>query len=131
METRLETATRLLAALEDLVAQEAMLVRTMDFVDAVAIRERAAPVVERLCELAADWSGDESQSPAGIAVRQRLSELLDRAGQNYHFLETQLARLQTELDRVSEARGRLRRVAPAYSAYRRTSAGESRLNTAA
>jgi hypothetical protein len=122
METPLATATRLLTALEELVMQEAILIRTMDFVEAVEVRERTAPLVEKLCALAPD--------PAVAALRPRIDGLLERCGQNYHFLDGQLTRLQGELDRVTEARGRLRRVAPAYTAGRGTPA-ESRLNTAA
>lgn len=121
METPLQTATRLLAALEELSGQETILIRTMEFVEAVAVQERAAPLVATLCELAVD--------PAVAALRPRVTGLLDRWGQNYHFLDTQLARLNEELQRVTEARGRLRHVAPAYRTV--PAAAESRLNTAA
>jgi hypothetical protein len=120
METPFETAQRLLSALDELVMQETMLIRTMDFVEAVEVRERAAPLVIRLCGLA----GDSDIT----ALRPRVDALLDRCSQNYHFLDTQLQRLQSELDRVNTARGRLRKVAPAY---RSEAPSESRLNTAA
>ena len=120
METSRETAQRLLTALEELVMQETLLIRTMDFVEAVEVRERSAPLVEKLCLLAAD--------PAVRQLQPRVTGLLDRCSQNHHFLETQLQRLQGELDRVSSARGRLRKVAPAY---RGGTFAESRLNTAA
>lgn len=121
METPFQTATRLLTALEELTAQETLLIRTMDFVEAVTVRERAAPLVEKLCSLAA--------VPEVAALRPRVNGLLDRCGQNHHFLDTQLARLQGELTRVNEARGRLRRVAPVYGTP--AIATQSRLNTAA
>lgn len=120
METPLQTAVRLLGALDELVAQEARLLRTMDFVEAVEVQERAAPLVERLCALAPD--------PAVAGLRPRVTALLERREQNYHFLDIQLTRLQGELRRVNEARGRLNRVAPAYGGPRPI---ESRLNTAA
>ena len=116
------TATRLVSALEELITQETVLIRTMDFIDAVQVRERAAPLVEKLCELATD--------PAIETLRPRIDGLLERCSQNYHFLDGQLTKLQHELNRVGEARGRLRNVAPAYKAGR-TVTGESRLNTAA
>ncbi|AOS45087.1 hypothetical protein Verru16b_02163 [Lacunisphaera limnophila] len=121
METPVQTAQRLLTALEELVGQETLLVRTMDFVEAVAVRERAAPLVEKLCALAA--------VPAVASLRPRVDLLLERSGQNHHFLDAQLARLQGELARVNEARGRLRRVAPAYG--QPAPVTQSRLNTAA
>ena len=121
MEPPLETAQRLLTALEELVMQETLLIRTMDFVEAVEVQERAAPVVARLCALA--------EVAAVGALRPRVAELLERRSQNYHFLDTQLQRLQGELNRVTTARGRLRNVAPAYRGA--PALAESRLNTAA
>lgn len=124
METPFATATRLLAALEELIAEETTLIRTMDFVEAVEARERAAPLVDGLCALADD--------PSVLTLRPRLDALLERSGQNYHFLSNQLERLQAELTRVNEACGRMRRVAPVYKTVRSAAPhGESRLNTAA
>jgi hypothetical protein len=122
METPPATAHRLLAALEELVTLETMLLRTMDFVEAVQVREQMAPIVEELCALAAD--------PAVRALQPRVDTLLRYGAQNYHFLDGQLARMQEELSRVAEARGRLRHVAPAYGTTR-AATGESRLNAAA
>jgi len=121
MESPLQTASRLLAALETLSAEETTLIRTMDFVEATAVRERAAPLVERLCELAAE--------PAVQSLRPQVTTLLERSAQNFHFLNAQLTRLNEELTRVTEARHRLRRVAPVYKIASRPT--ESRLNTAA
>ena len=115
-----ETAQRLLTALEELVMQESLLIRTMDFVEAVEVRERAAPLVAQLCALAED--------PLVTALQPRVAGLLDRCSQNHHFLDTQLQRLQVELDRVTAARNRLRQMAPVY---RGGALAESRLNTAA
>jgi hypothetical protein len=121
METPLQTATRLLAALEELAGQETIHIRTMEFVEAVGVQERAAPLVATLCALAAE---------AGVAtLRPRIDGLLERWGRNYHFLDTQLAQLHDELQRVAAARGRLRHVAPAYKTV--AAPAESRLNTAA
>jgi len=120
MESPLTTAQRLLTALEELVMQETVLIRTMDFVEAVEVRERAAPLVTRLCALAED--------PAVQTLVPRVGDLLDRCSQNHHFLDTQLQRLQVELDRVGAARNRLRKLAPVY---RGGTSAESRLNTAA
>jgi hypothetical protein len=121
METSLQAANRLLIALEELVMQETMLIHSLDFVEAVSVRERTGPLVERLCMLAAD---------ATIArMRPRVALLLDRWSENHRFLDTQLSRVQDELSRMTEARGRLRRVVPAYLSQ--SVHYESRLNTAA
>lgn len=121
METPGQSATRLLTALEELVMEETTLIRTMDFVEAVEVRERSNPLVERLCALAIDHEVS--------AMWPRVSALLARWSQNHHFLDAQLARLQGELNRVTEARRRLRRVVPAYVGA--ATVPESRLNTAA
>ena len=121
METPLQTAARLLAALEDLAAQEAVLLRTLDFVDAVAVQERAAPLVDQLAALALH--------PEVASLRTKVKALVDRRQQSRHFLDAQLSRLQSELRRIDEARSRLSRVAPAYVTATRVM--ESKLNTAA
>ena len=121
METPLQTAARLLAALEDLTAQESVLLRTLDFVDAVAVQERAAPLVDQLTALAIH--------PEVISLRAKVAKLVERRLQSRHFLDTELGRLQSELRRIDEARTRLSRVAPAYVTVPRTV--ESKLNTAA
>ncbi len=121
METPLQTATRLLTVLEDLTAQESILLRTLDFVDAVAVQERAAPLVDQLSALAIH--------PEVAALRVKVKALVERRLQSRHFLDAQLGRLQSELRRIDEARSRLSRVAPAYVTSPRLV--ESKLNTAA
>jgi len=125
METPLAAATRLTIALEELVMEETILVRTMDFSAAVEVRDRAAPLVEKLCELAG--------APEVQSLRPRVSALLHRCDQNHQFIEEHRVKLQSELNRVTEARGRLRVFAPAYgSPYAaRPATPDSRLNTAA
>lgn len=115
-----QTASRLLGALEEMLIEETTLIRTMDFVEAVVVRERSGPLVEKLCCLASD--------PAVQQLRPRVQLLLNRWSQNHHFLDEQLHRLQIELSRVSDARSRLKRVLPAYLS---STVAESRLNTAA
>ena len=121
METPVQTAVRLLSALEDFSAQEANLLRTMDFVEAVAVQERAFPLVRMLAELA--------NEPGVAALKPQVAALLARREQNRHFIDAQLARLQSELRRIDEARIRLARLAPAYAG----AAGQpsARLNSAA
>jgi hypothetical protein len=117
-----QTAHRLLAALEDLASQEAVLLRSLDLVEAVQISERAAPLVEKLCALA----GDPDLAP----LRPRIEELVAQRRRNAVLLDSHLARLQSELRRIDEARSRLSRVAPVYNGGV-APALESRLNTAA
>jgi hypothetical protein len=121
METPVQTAVRLLSALEDMAAQESNLLRTLDFVDAVEIQERAAPLVQKLVELA--------HHPEVAALQSRVGALLTRRNQNRHFLDAHLAQLQSELRRIDEARVRLAGLAPAYCTGSMNV--QSRLNTAA
>jgi hypothetical protein len=120
METTLQTARRLLAALEELAAQEAILFRTLEFTEAVAVQERATPLVRRLGELA--------EEPGIGELRPRVTALLARREQSFHFLQTQIERLHLEARRIEEARARLTRMAPVYAADRY---GGRRLNVAA
>lgn len=122
METPLQTATRLLAALDDLASQESVLLRTLDFVDAVSLQERAAPLVDQLAALA--------NHPEVAVLRSKVTALVDKRQQSRQFLDAELGRLQAELRRIDEARTRLSRVAPAY-VVAPTRAAISLLNTAA
>jgi len=122
MTPALAHACRLLSALEEFVAQEEILLREHAFVEIVDLREHAAPVVEKLCQLATEFTVDS-------VFRLRLEDLLHRSGQNFRLLTSELARRHEELLRVGEALGRLRRVAPAYKMARR--GADSRLNAAA
>lgn len=123
MATAHKTAMRLLAALEDMAGQEAVLLRSLDLIEAVQISERAAPLVEKLCALAAD--------PEVADLRPRVEDLVAQRRRNAVLLDAHLARLQSELRRIDEARNRLARVAPVYNTGSSTITAESRLNTAA
>lgn len=122
METPVETATRLLVALDDLALQEGALLRSLDVVEAVQVAERAAPLVEKLCAL--------SNDPGLTQLRPRIMDLVQQRRCNATLLDAHLARLQSELRRIDEARTRLARVAPVYGSESGASAS-SRLNTAA
>lgn len=123
METPLQTATRLISALEELVAQESANLRNLDLVEAVQVTERAAPLVLKLGELAAD--------PGVAPLRPRVEALIIQRQQSTQMLDAHLARMQSELRRIDEARARLSRVAPAYGSAPAAPRSVSRLNTAA
>ncbi len=117
-----QVAQRLLASLEDLASQEAVLLRSLDLVEAVQISERAAPLVEKLCALAAD--------PDLTDLRPRIEDLVAQRRRNTVLLDSHLGRLQAELRRIDEARNRLARVAPVYHGGQPATL-EPRFNTAA
>ena len=121
METPFQAASRLLAALEEMAAEEAANLRNLDLVEAVQVIERAAPLVARLVELA-----DE---PEVDRLRPRIEVLLRQRRQSAALIDAHLARLQAEMRRVDEARARLTKVAPAYGIH--AARMQARLNTAA
>ncbi len=106
MDTPVQKALRLLAALEDLAGQESACMRNRAFVEAVAATERSAPLVRALVELADD--------EGVLALRPRVQTLLDRRRESASLLDAHLARLQSEMRRVDAARTRLTRIAPVY-----------------
>lgn len=121
METPLQTAARLLAALEDMARQESVLMRSLDFVATAELQARAGPLIEKLAMLA--------EEPGLSALRPRVAALIERREQSRHFLDAQLARLQAELRRIDETRARLAKVAPVYAAPA-ARPGTPRLNAA-
>lgn len=123
METPFQAARRLLTALEDLAEQEAANLRNLDLVEAVQITERAAPLVQKLGELATD--------PTVAPLRPRVEALIVQRRQSAQLLDSHLARVQSELRRIDEARARLACVAPVYAAKAGATRGTSLLNTAA
>lgn len=120
METPLQTATRLLKALEELVEQEAAAMREYDLASALGVTERAAPLVDKLLQL--------SGKPEVATLRPQVETLLVRRRQTAQHIDTQLVRLRTELGQADRARVRISRVAPAYG--RAVLSVESRLNAA-
>ena len=121
MEEPAQTARRLLSALEDLASREEVLLHGMDFQGAVTIQERAGPLVVELAKLA--------ERPGVAGLRSRVMSLVSKRTESWRALEGHLARLQSEMGRIGEARARLARIAPAYGARRFIT--DSRLNTAA
>jgi len=120
METPLQTAQRLLAALEDLVARESVLLRTTNYLEAVTIQERAGPLVQELARLA--------DQPGVDSLKERVAALMAIRMESWHYIDANLDRMQQELARINEARARLGRIAPVYAAR---GAKFSRLNAAA
>jgi hypothetical protein len=121
MEEPAQTARRLLSALEDLVSREDALLQGMDFQGAVTIQERAGPLVCELARLAS--------MPGVAGLKARVMSLVAKRNESWRALDGHLARLQSELGKVAEARARLARIAPVYGARR--SNLDSRLNAAA
>lgn len=119
-----ERARRILSALDDLVGQESVLLRSLDLVEALQIAERCSPLVDELCQLASE--------PEAHEIRENVAALLQKRQRNATLLESHLQRVQEEIRRIEDARRKLARTVPAY---RKTESGRSgperNLNTAA
>ena len=99
---------RLLTALEDLAAQEASALDARDFVAAVAIQQRAAPLVEHLA-LHGPAIADEDP-----AFRARVEAFQSRRRQTGEWLATQVERTREELRQMQASQRRVAQVAPVY-----------------
>ncbi len=105
MESPAQTCARLLAALEDLVTEEAGLLAAEQVADMVALQERMAPLVERLVTLAPVADG---------VLRARVRALVERRAYIGADLAARIAHLRAELDRMAETRHTVQRIAPVY-----------------
>lgn len=107
METPAQMCARLVAALEDLANQEAATLQARDFPGAVAIQDRAAPLVELLVAHAPDVTD--------ATIRARITALLAKRNQTGEWLADQMAKVREELQQTHVAQRRVAKVGPAYS----------------
>ncbi|MEO7414865.1 MAG: hypothetical protein ABIZ81_16085 [Opitutaceae bacterium] len=105
METPDQQFGRVLLALEDLVAQETLLLKTQDLAPLRSLQARIAPLVTFLVDHA---------SAADGPLRQRVSALIAQRGNSEQWLAEQFERVKEELQKIQESRQRVARVAPAY-----------------
>ncbi len=105
METPRQTCARLLTALEDLVVQEAVLVRAEDFPALVRTERQAAPLVERLVALAG--SADE-------AGRARVRALLVRRTEAQAVLSVAIKTIGEALRQTQDSQRRVSQIGPVY-----------------
>lgn len=105
METPSQTVSRLLTALEDLVAQEALLLRADDLPAVLATQHRAGPLIERLTLMS---------GTVDAAAEARMALLVSRRRESEAWLETQMNRVRSELGETRESQNRVARFAPVY-----------------
>ncbi len=108
MSSPAQTCARLLAALEDLVSQEAVLLRAADFSGVLATQERAAPLVERLAALA---------TTADAAVRTRVAAVIALRSRSLEWLAGEMERVRSELAGMEASERQVARVAPVYMSH--------------
>jgi len=106
METPAQLCARLLAALEDLAAQETASLQARDFAAVIHLQERAAPLVAHLAE--------HGPAVADDALRARIAAWLAQRRENGEWLAGQIARTKAELEKLDATRRRVTRLAPVY-----------------
>jgi hypothetical protein len=107
METPVQMAARLLAALTELIDQEGMYLRGGYFDLAAETRQRADPLVRQLAKMA--------DVPGVGAYRPQVDAVLKRSARHATFLQEKLEELGAEIRRIDQARHRAAQVAPAYA----------------
>ena len=105
MESPVQTCARLLAALEDLVTEEAGLLAAEQVSEMITLQARMEPLVEHLVALA---------PAADPGVRVRVQALVARRAYTGADLSARIAHLRGELDRMAETRHTVHRLAPVY-----------------
>ena len=106
MDTSAQTCRRLLAALEDLAAQETTALAAGDFAELAKLSRRAAPLVEHLAA--------HGPAVADHSFRSRVHALLERRRHNDAVLSEQLARAKLELKRANESQRRIAQIGSIY-----------------
>jgi hypothetical protein len=122
-ETPEATALRLIASIDEIMAQETICLRAGDCVKAAAASSRVSPLITRLGELAA-------AHPAAVArAGFRMGALLASRRENQSILSQLREHLTAERTRLAEASNRVKSVIPTY-ARRASVVPRSTLNAA-
>lgn len=108
METPAQMCVRLVTALEDLANQEATTLQARDFPAAVAIQDRAAPLVDLLVAHAGEVDD--------AALRARIAAFMAKRSRTGEWLAEQMAKVREELQQTNVAQRRVAKVGPAYRA---------------
>lgn len=111
---------RLVDALDTLVAQESATLAERDYAAAIAIQQRAQPVVDCLLALGSEMADE--------IARARIAGLLARRQHSIDLLESQLAIARDELLALQEGASRVARVAPVYGRPRNAPPAERRFS---
>ena len=106
METQIQTAARLLTALDELIEQEGVCLHGGYYDLALQARQRSAPIVTELVRLA--------DVPGVNDFRPRVAAAVGRSALHAAFLQEKLKEVGAEIRRVNQARHRAAQLAPAY-----------------
>src|SRR3954469_15906888 len=106
MESPAQMCARLVAALEDLTAQEAASLQARDFESAIELQDRAAPLIEHLVT---HWP--EVPDPG---LKARILAVITCRNKTGEWLAEQIAETRRQLDETQVAERRVAQIAPAY-----------------
>lgn len=107
METSVQTATRLIGALEEMMGREAMYLAGDHFERVDRTRARIDPLVRHLAGLAAE--------PGVAALRARVAALVERCALQSKQLDARMRELADELGRAGRAHHHAGKLGPAYA----------------
>jgi hypothetical protein len=106
MENPAQMCARLVAALEDLTAQEAASLEARDFEATIVLQDRAAPLIEHLVT---HWP-----AVADSSLKTRILAVISRRNKTGEWLAEQIAETRRQLQETQVAERRVARIAPAY-----------------
>jgi len=106
METPVQRCERIVAALEDLAAQEAASVAQGDFAAVQALHERTAPLVEFLSSV--------GSAAMAAGLRRRLIAVYELRHRSGEAVAQAMAQTRLELAQTQASQRRVARIAPAY-----------------
>jgi hypothetical protein len=101
-----QAAARIVTALDNLLAREALAARSASGTRLRVIQRRITPLLESLSEMAG-----QLRSPQ---IRESMMGLAEKRRKNVLLMQDALLRIRREIDSRSEALERVRRVSPAY-----------------
>ena len=107
MEAPVQTAARLLGALDELIEREGNFLRGGDYQQALDTRRRSEPIVSELVCLA--------YAPGVSDFRPQVAAAIGRSARHAAYLQEKMAQAGTEIQRLTLASHRAAQLAPAYA----------------
>ena len=106
METPIQCAARLLAALNELIDQEGMYLRGGSFGLVAGVRQRTDPLVRQLVQL--------SSLPGVGDFHAEVATVVERSARHSVMLQEKMEEVSAAIRRTDQARHRAAQLAPAY-----------------
>lgn len=107
METPVQTAARLLGALEEMIGREEKYLQSRNYDLVVQLRERTDPLVRQLVGL--------STEPGMSDFRSRVALLVGRSAKHSQILDEKMREVREQIKLADRARRQTTQLAPAYT----------------